>query len=176
VGSGPVSTIRPVRFEFVQRLQAPLPVVEAAFVDPEFLQQLAASPRLGRVELLDSTDDGEHVHQRIRYSFAGDLSGAVKAVVDPARLTWVEDSTLDRRSHVTAFTILPDNYARLLDASGSIRLEPDDHAGTLRRVEGNLSVHVPFAGRKVEAAIVSGLQEHAEVEETVLNQWVRDRR
>jgi hypothetical protein len=164
-----------VRFDFVQRLQAPLPVVEAAFVDPEFLQQLAASPRLGRVELLDSTDDSDHVQQRIRYSFAGDLSPAVKAVVDPARLTWVEDSTLDRGSHITTFTILPDNYARLLDASGSIRLEPDDHGGTVRRVEGNLSVHVPLVGRKVEAAIVSGLQENAEVEATVLNRWVRDR-
>jgi hypothetical protein len=45
----------------------------------------------------------------------------------------------------------------------------------VRRVEGNLSVHVPLAGRKVEAAIVSGLREHAEVEAAVLNRWVRDR-
>src|SRR5262245_43796100 len=100
-----------MRFDFVQRLLAPLPAVEAAFVDPEFLQELAASPRVGRVELLDSTDAGDHVRQRIRYSFAGDLSAAVKAIVDPARLTWVEDSTLDRESHITTFTILPDNYA-----------------------------------------------------------------
>jgi hypothetical protein len=164
-----------VRFYFVQRLRAPLPVVEAAFVDPEFLRELAASPKLGRVELLDSADDGDYVRQRVRYAFTGQLSAAVKAVVDPARLTWVEDSTLDRRSHLTTFSILPDNYARLLNASGSITLEPDDHVGTVRRVEGNLSVHVPLAGRKVEGAIVSGLREHAEVEATVLNRWVRDR-
>ena len=164
-----------MRFDFVQHLEAPLLPVEAAFVDPEFLRELAASPKLGRVELLDSTDDGDHVHQRIRYSFAGELSTAVKAVVDPARLTWVEDSTLDRRSHMTTFTILPDNYARLLDAAGSIELTPEDSGTTVRRVDGDLSVHVPFAGRKVEAAIVSGLREHADVEATVLNRWVRDR-
>jgi hypothetical protein len=162
-----------VRFELLQQLQAPLLVVEAAFVDPEFLRELASLPKLGRAELLDQDDQGDRLRQRVRYAFVGDLSAAVKAVVDPARLTWVEDSTLDRTSHLTTFTILPDNYSRLLEASGSISLAPDaDHQTTVRRTDGEVKVHVPLVGRKVEAAIVSGLQEHAELEAAAMNRWV----
>jgi hypothetical protein len=165
-----------VRFETVQQLRAPLLVVEATFVDPEFLRELATLPKLGRPELLDQDDQGDRLRQRVRYAFVGDLSAAVRAVVDPAKLTWVEDSTLDRRSHLTTFTILPDNYARLLDASGSISLaSPDDDQATIRRVEGEVTVHVPLVGRKVEAAIVSGLREHAELEVDVVNRWVSSR-
>ena len=163
-----------MRFELVQHLQAPLLVVEAAFVDPEFLRELAASPKLGRLELLDWNDDGDLVRQRVRYSFVGDLSAAVKAVVDPGRLTWIEDSILDRRSHRTTFTILPDHYARFLEASGTIRLSSGDDE-TVRRVDGQLSVRVPLVGRQVEAAIVSGLREHAREEAAILNTWVRTR-
>ena len=63
--------------------------------------------------------------QRVRYAFAGDLSSAVKAVVDPEQLTWVEESTLDRTTHRTTFRIVPDHYGRMLEASGTIDLVPD---------------------------------------------------
>lgn len=165
-----------MRFETVQQLRAPLLVVESTFVDPEFLRELATLPKLGRPELLDQDDQGDRLRQRVRYAFVGDLSAAVRAVVDPAKLTWVEDSTLDRRSHLTTFTILPDNYARLLDASGSISLaSQDDDQATIRRVQGEVTVHMPLVGRKVEAAIVSGLREHAELEVDVVNRWVTSR-
>lgn len=165
-----------MRFETVQQLRAPLLVVEATFVDPEFLRELATLPKLGRPALLDQDDQGDRLRQRVRYAFVGDLSAAVRAVVDPAKLTWVEDSTLDRKSHLTTFTILPDNYARLLDASGSISLaSQDDDQATIRRVEGQVTVHMPLVGRKVEAAIVSGLREHAELEVDVVNRWVSSR-
>jgi hypothetical protein len=165
-----------VRFELSQHLQAPLLVVEAAFVDPAFLRELAGLPKLGRPELLDQKEDGDRLRQRVRYAFVGDLSAAVRAAVDPARLTWIEDSTLDRKSHVTTFVILPDNYAKLLEAFGSISLASDDSdRSTVRRFEGQVSVHVPIVGRKVEEAIVSGLREHAEAETVVLNRWVSTR-
>jgi uncharacterized protein DUF2505 len=165
-----------VRFQAVQQHQAPLLVVEATFVDPGFLRELATLPKLGRPELLDQDDQGDRLRQRVRYAFVGDLSAAVRAVVDPARLTWVEDSTLDRRSHLTTFTILPDNYARLLNASGSISLTAqDDGQATVRRIDGQVTVPMPLVGRKVEAAIVSGLREHAEREVDVVHRWVSSR-
>ena len=41
------------------------------------------------------------MHQEVRYFFAGDLNAAARTVVDPARLSWVERSVLDRRTHAT---------------------------------------------------------------------------
>ena len=43
-------------------------------------------------DVLDQRVDGDLVRQRIRYAFVGDLSPAVTAVVDPDKLTWVEQS------------------------------------------------------------------------------------
>jgi hypothetical protein len=147
--------------------------VEAAFIDPKFIGALASLPKLGEPQLLDQRDDGDLVLQRVRYRFVGELSGAVRRVVDPARLTWVEASKLDRRSHVTTLQILPDNYANLLSASATISLTTrSDGAACSRTTVGDVAVRVPLVGRRVEAAIISGLREHAEAEIAALDRWL----
>jgi Protein of unknown function (DUF2505) len=166
-----------VRFELIQRLRAPLEAVEAAYVDPEFLAELGRLPKLGHPELLEQQDRGDQLWQRVRYAFVGELSPAVKAVVDPKQLTWVEESTLDRASHTTTFRIVPDHYVRLLEASGEITLAAeggDRGVLTVRRSTGDLVVHVPFVGHKVESAIVSGLREHADLEVDAAERWVAE--
>jgi hypothetical protein len=163
-----------VRFAIEQRLRAPLEQVEDAFVDPAFLERLAELPKLGRPQLIEQHTDGDVVHQEVRYFFAGELNAAARRVVDPKRLSWVERSSLDRRTHRTTIDILPDNYADRLACSGTIRLEPDD--GNTRRVfEGDLSVHVLLVGRKVEGAILSGMREHAALEAQIVERWVSER-
>jgi hypothetical protein len=97
----------------------------------------------------------------------------VTAVVDPARLTWIEDSTLDRRSHRTTFSIVPDHYRDRLACEGTFTLQPDGE-GTRRTAEGDLRVRFPLVGGKVERAIVSGLEEHAELEADVMSRWLEE--
>jgi hypothetical protein len=41
--------------------------------------------------------------------------------------------------------------------------------------EGDLRVRFPLVGGRVERAIVSGLEEHAELEAQVMTRWLRDR-
>lgn len=162
-----------MRFRIEQRLPGPIVAVEDALLDPAFLERLASLPKLGRPELLDQQVDGDQVRQRVRYAFAGDLSAAVTAVVDPERLTWVEDVTLDRRTHRSAFTIVPDHYGSRLRCSGTSTLtEAGDGDGVLRVSEGELKVSFPFVGGKVEKAIVSGIEEHAAREAEVLREWL----
>ena len=120
-----------MRFRFEQLFPGPLERVEAALLDPAFLDRMAQLPKLGQPQLLDLHDDGTTVRRRVRYAFAGELSPAVTAVVDPARLTWVEDATIDRATHRTTFRILPDHYANRLRCSGTFRLE--DVPGGVRR-------------------------------------------
>jgi hypothetical protein len=160
-----------VRFEIEQRFEASLDEVESAFVDPSFLEALAALPKLGEPRLVEQRIDGDLVHQQVAYAFAGQLSSAVTAVIDPARLTWIEDSTLDRSTHRTTFRILPDHYTNRLKASGTFTLRDLGGGTTLRRAEGDLKVSFPLVGGKVERAIVSGLTEHAALEVEVFHQW-----
>src|ERR1700722_886509 len=114
-----------MRFELVQHLHAPIDAVEQALVDPDFLATLGQLPKLGRPELIEQRDMGDRFFQRVRYDFEGDLSPAVKAVIDPAKLSWVEESTQDRTTHVTTIDIVPDHYTSLFGCSGLIRLTAD---------------------------------------------------
>ena len=160
-----------MRFRIEQRFERSVDDVEAVLCDPAFIDSMAKLPKLGRPQLLEHTDDGGIVHMRIRYAFVGELSSAVRRVVDPARLTWVEDQTTDRRTHQSRFTILPDNYAALLRCDGRFTLTPDGDHGAVRTTDGDIEVSVPFVGGKVERAIVSGLEEHAEAEEDLVRDW-----
>jgi hypothetical protein len=164
-----------MRFTIDQTFAGPLDAVEAAFVDPAFLERLSTLPKLGRPTLVHRVETGDLVHQWVKYAFTGEVSSAVRRVVDPARLTWVEESTLDRRTHRTTWRIVPDHYRNLLRSEGTFQLtaDPDDPTGrTTRRAEGELRVTVPLVGGKVERAIVDGLRDHAAQEESVLDDWL----
>jgi hypothetical protein len=164
-----------MRFRIEQRVPAPARAVQDALVDPAYLERLAELPKLGRPELLDSQRDGATVRQRVRYRFAGELNAAARAALDPRRLTWIEDSTIDLDACRTTFRILPDHYADRLSCSGTF-VVADEGDGCRRTAEGEMKVRMPLVGGKVEQAIVSGLREHAAAEATVLREWLQELR
>jgi hypothetical protein len=164
-----------VRFRIEQRIPAPLTAVEAALLDREFIAATASLPKLGAPELLEQEREGDRVHQRIRYRFTAELSSAVTRVIDPDKLTWVDDARYDLTSHTSRHRILPDHYADRLQASYDVTLEPLGDS-TRRVTAGELTVRVPLVGGRVEHAIVSGLEEHAGAEAELLGTWVAARR
>ena len=165
-----------MRFRVQQRFTAALAAVEAGLLDPAFLGPLAELPELGAPALLDTTVAGRTVRQRVRYRFAGNLSPAVTAVVDPARLTWVEETTYDLEAHRGEHRIVPDHYAGRLASSYVSRLETggDGAVSTVRTIEGDVRVRFPIVGGKVERAIVGGVSEHAGLEKDVLMRWLAE--
>jgi len=165
-----------MRFQIHQSFGFPLDRVEDALVDPSFLERLGGLPKLGRPELVSRLVDGAVVHLEVRHRFTGELSAAVRRVVDPDRLSWVEKSSLDRNTHKTDWHIVPDHYKNLLRCSGTSVCESPEAGATLRLIEGEMKVSVPLVGGKVASAIVSGLREHAQSEEQVLAEWLGQRR
>jgi DNA-binding transcriptional regulator YbjK len=164
-----------VKFRIDQHIPAPLAAVEAALLDRDFVAATADLPKLGAPELLELRRDGDRAHQRVRYRFTAQLSGAVTRVIDPAKLTWVDDARYDLTSHTSRHRILPDNYADRLQASYDVALESLGDS-TRRLVTGELTVHVPLVGGRVERAIVDGLEEHANAEAELLGRWIAERR
>lgn len=170
-------SVGPVRFRIEQHLAASVERVEEALVDPTWYQAVTASAAVWAPELLDVTDDGGlQVGFRVRYRFRGTLNPAAAKVVSPSKLSMVWDSTLDRATHSIDLRIEPDNYAdRLRFTSAVVALQPAGEA-TTRVLEGDFKVNVPFVGGKVERAVVSGLQDHAGVEEQAFAAFVRSGR
>ena len=157
-----------MRFRIVQEFDSDADTVQAAYLDPAFLQSMGALPKLGAPELLDEEREGEVVRRRIRFHFAGDLNSAVRAVVDPAKLSWIEESTTLLPERRTTWVIRPDHYADKLASHGESVLEPLTDAASRRTTTGEVKVKVFLVGGKVESAIISGMEEHAALERTAL--------
>src|SRR5437867_3423721 len=96
---------------------------------------------------------------QVRYQFTGELSSAARALLDPAKLSWVEHSSHDLGRGVVDFVMVPDHYGDRLSSSGRFTLIAENGA-TRRVVEGEVTVRMRFVGGPVERAIVSGLGEH----------------
>lgn len=152
-----------MQFELVQNYSSSADAVTAAYADPDLYPTLVGLPKLGGIEVLDHDTDRTRARLRIRFAFTGHLPGAVTAVVDPARLTWVQETDHDLATGTTSFVLKPDHYADRLKASGSFQItERGD--GSRRTVNGELTVRALLVAGRVEQAIVSGLGEYLTAE------------
>jgi len=165
-----------VKFRLEQRFPSPVDDVEAAFVDPDLFAHLHDNADLGRPELLDRVDGGDTVRLRVRFAFTGELAPPLSSLIEPTRITWVEESTLHRRTHRTEFHILADHYPDRLKCAGTVALQPDGDGGTIRVAEGSLDVRIPLVGGKVERAVVESLVEQAATQARVVGDWLVSRR
>ena len=163
-----------MRFRAEQGFKAPVDVVARAFTEPGFYALLGQLPKLGQPEVLEHRRDGDRVQLAVRYRFTGHVSGAVRRVIDPARLSWVEHSTHDLERLEVELRMVPDHYANRLRFSGRYAFSPDG-SGSRRVAEGEVVVTgVPLVGSAVERAIVSGIEEHLAGEVAVVERWVAD--
>lgn len=163
-----------MRFEISQEFTGPPDAVARIYTDPRFYELLGDLPKLGKPEVLDRREDGSVVHLEVRFGFTGNLSAKVTKVVDPGKLTWVEDSVHDLDRLTMTFRMKPDHYADRLRSEGSASYQPSGDGGTRRLTQGELAVRFPLVGRSVEGAIVSGLRDHLATEVEVVERLLRD--
>lgn len=160
-----------MRFTIDQRFRASPDAVARAYADPDLYLALQGLPKMSRPEVVSHQSSGDEVLLEIRYRFSGNLSSAARAVLDPARLTWVEHTTHDLASRTTTFRMVPDHYGDRFGCSGSYRFEADG-TGTRRRCEGDIKVRALLVAGAVENAIVSGLREHLTDEVAVVDAFL----
>lgn len=148
--------------------------VVAAYADPDLVVSVGAVAPLSAGELIEHTRELDRVVVRVRYGYRGDLPPGATAVVDPSRLTWVQVTELDLVQRRAMVVLQPDHYPDRLRARAVERFEAAPLGGTNRTVEGELTVKLLMAGRAVERALVSGLQEWLANETVVVDRWIDD--
>ena len=135
----------------------------AAYGNPAFYEGRARRDDISIVEVVGHDERGSHVHIDVRYRFTGNLSSAVRAVVDPAKLTWVTRTDIDRQQRGATFTVLPDHYPDRLSCGGTFGFAvatAGPAATTVITIEGDLKVRAFLvgshrrAGDRVRAAVV----------------------
>lgn len=160
-----------MHFEMDQRFESPADEVTAAYADVDLYPTLVGLPKLGGIEVIDRSGDDATARLRIRFAFTGDLPSAVTAVVDPKRLTWVQETVHDLATGTTRFTLVPDHYPDRLSASGTFRVRADG-SGSRRTITGDLKVRAPLVGGRVEQAIVGGLAEYLAAEAPAVDRYL----
>lgn len=158
-------------FELTQTYRSSATEVITAYADPDLYPTLVGLPKLGGIDVLDHDGTDEQVTLRIRFVFTGELPGAVTAVIDPAKLTWIQETVHDLASGSTDFRLVPDHYPDRLNASGSFAITDDGH-GARRVLTGRLKVRAPLVAGKVEGAIVSGLEEYLTAEAPLVDAYI----
>lgn len=161
-------------FELAHRFDAPPDDVARAYTEAELYAAFAGLPRADRPEVLERTADGDRVHLRVRWFFSANLSSAARAVIDPSKLSWIEESAHDLTDRSVTFRMVPDHYRDRFSCAGTYRFEPDGD-GTVRRSRGTLRVKAPLVARTVEGAIVDGLDDQLGTEVTLVEEYLAAR-
>lgn len=151
--------------------------VAAALVDPDLLQQMTALPLLAEATVLTTERSGDRIRQSVRYRFEAELSSAVRRVIDPAKLTWVEMGEHDLSAGLSRFEIRPDHYSDLLQGRYTASVEPIGGQGEASRrvVKGMIKVKVLMVGARVENAIISSLRELANAQQKIVEDWINSK-
>ena len=162
-----------MRFRIEQVFGASADAVIAALVDPSYLAALGGLPDLGAPEIRTQSVDGSKVKQELVFRFTGHLPGAVRRVIDPAKLSWIEVDEIDVDSRRCAFRMVPVHYPKFFRCDGTWSVSDQPASTALRVIEGDMKVDspVPFVGGQVEKAIVSGLRERLAAEPSVFARW-----
>jgi hypothetical protein len=151
-----------VKFSIEQRVEVSPDVAALAYATPAFFEGRAPRDNISVMEVPRCDRNGDRVQMEVRFRFTGAVSSAVRAVVDPKKMTWVTRSDVDLAAGHSRWTIVPDHYPDRLSGSGSYTFAPGPGGAgsTVVTLEGELKVHVPLLGRTVERVIVSGLRSY----------------
>ncbi len=166
-----------MRFELIQRYRAEPTAVDRAYADPDLYPTLVGLPKLGGIEVL-AHDGAPTQTLRVRFQFTGDLPAAVTAVVDPARLSWVQETSHDHDARTARFRLLPEHYPDRLSCQGQFAVTSAPAGagtGAQRRITGEVRVQALLVAGRVEKAIVSGLAEYLDAEAPIVDRWIEQR-
>jgi hypothetical protein len=159
-----------MHFSVTQPLDVSRQRAEQAMADPAFYASLGAMDNIGTPQVLSVEQRNGAVHLAVRYRFTGHLARPARAVLDPAKMTWVIESVMHFDQHRAEFRMLPDHYADRLECAGEYRF--DDNGGcAVQVIEGDLVVHVPIVAGAVERAILMGLRQHMGEQAKLLGKW-----
>jgi hypothetical protein len=148
-----------VKIAIRQAVAVPTAQAIAAYGAPAFYQDRPIRDDIAVLEVVHHEVSGDRIVIEVRFAFTGSVSSAVRAVIDPAKMSWVTRTEVRPAEARSDWVVQPDHYPDRLRASGTYSFEPGDGpASTLVTVEGDLQVRVPIVGRSVERVIASDLR------------------
>ena len=162
-----------MHFEISHELDAPVDVIELAFLSPEMgrLLALALAPGIESVEtVLHEVEDGE-LRRTLRFQASAPLSIFKGVTVARDALCWETFAFYRLADHTSTWEVKPrEQYRRYFRASGTYHLEAIPEGRTRRVVAGDLEilVPVPVVGGLVERIALTEVRKTYDAEADTL--------
>lgn len=149
-----------MKFSIRQAVAVPPARAMAAYGSPAFYEGREARDDIAVREVVAHEADADRILLEVRFAFTGSVAPAVRAVVDPGRMSWITRTEILLTEGRSSWVVLPDHYPDRLSASGTYVFEEGDGGAETCtvEVEGELKVRVPIVGRSVEKVIVGDLR------------------
>lgn len=160
-----------MQFTVTETIDAPRDDIVRALGESGYYASLGdVSTSVRAPELLSASTEGDTLRIRVRYAFAGTISGPAAMVVDVDRLTWVIETEYDTTTHTGTLVVVPDNYEGMLRCRGTLALA-DAGTSTVETVAGRFEVKVPLVSGAAEKAIYGGFTRQLQLEADALAAW-----
>lgn len=136
-----------MRFEAKQRFQGTVDEVERSLLDARYFDFLLKHHGvLLELQPLEVKDEGNVVRRKVRYRPKPVISSVGPKKVSPEWFAFIETSTYDKRTKQLTFTNTPTSHtiSKMLVNTGVLKLRDLGNGQTERKMEGELSLKVPF--------------------------------
>ncbi len=162
-----------MKFSVRQAVAAPPARAMEAYGSPSFYEGRPERDDIAMRKVVRQEVRPESVLIEVCFAFTGTVSPAVRAVVDPGKMSWITRTEILLAEGRSTWVVLPDHYSDRLSASGVYRFaEGEGGPGTCTvEVEGDLRVRVPIVGRSVEKVIVGDLHAYIADEVAGIAEW-----
>lgn len=127
-----------------------------------------------RSERLSEEDRDGKRFRRSKVTLAKELPSAAAKVMGSKHLVYVLEELLDDANHVAQWRVLVEKVSDKVKAQGVFKLEAAE-GGCERLIQGEVTVNVPFIGRKIEAGIAAELEKSYEATAKFAAEWLSDR-
>jgi hypothetical protein len=136
-----------VRFEKTQHIDGTIDEVQNALLSEEYLQFLLKHHGvLLEAQLLERKDAGDTITRKVRYRPKPVIEAIGTKKVPPEWFAFVESSTWDKKANSGKFTNTPtsNKISSMLVNTGTIRLRDGGNGKTVRTMEGEIALKLPF--------------------------------
>ena len=106
-----------MKFSVEQKYDRAAAEVIACYCDADSYAHWPTGGHLSSPEVLSVVHSQQTVTVSLRYRFVASLPSAALAIIDPDKLTWVEESIYDLNRLSSTTRLIPDHYASKLSAS-----------------------------------------------------------
>jgi hypothetical protein len=151
-----------VHFHAEHQFAWPVDAVMRTTSDPELYIDLQL-PDLSQPEVLGQWSEENSSHLQLRYTFVGQIDSIARSLLGKDQLQWLQEVEVDAMARSGRLTFTSEDDAHRLHGEAEIVFRSDDE-GTMRLIDGDLVVAVPFLGPAAERKIVPGLLRRLDIE------------